>query len=298
MKKSNEKGSNWKLTFSDAAYDTTQQEIGAKLVATIDDRGWPHMTLITNLRACAPDKIVWGQFAEGRTKRLVTENPKQGYIWMPAEKPFVFVQAKADFEKWKTEGEELEYFNTTKFLRYNTYVSVWRAAMNDPVAISPVQPISIGGIVSGILRNLYLKLVVPRSKDPHDRRIPPRGEDLFNNSMIPKFICYIDPEDGYPVIIPVFSAWAPDSTKIVFNFAQFKHLLKKIPENSIVAVLVINLESVNHLVKGVYTTKSFGKMRTGVVDVKEVYNSMPPVAGPIYPEKFQRPKVTEFPESL
>jgi len=55
----------WSSEISEEGIEFTQPDIMLKLIATIDDRGWPHVTLISSNRAVNKKQIVWGAFTEG-----------------------------------------------------------------------------------------------------------------------------------------------------------------------------------------------------------------------------------------
>ncbi len=87
----------WSSEISKEGIEFTQPDIMLKLISTIDDRGWPHITLISSNRAISKDKIVWGAFTEGTSKKYVKKRPKQGIFFMNTDMPFKFLQVKADF---------------------------------------------------------------------------------------------------------------------------------------------------------------------------------------------------------
>ena len=113
----------WSSEISDEGIEFTQPDIMLKLISTIDDRGWPHITLISSNRAINKKQIVWGAFTEGTSKKYVKKRPKQGIFFMTAEMPFKFIQVKAEFSHTTSEGEDLEHFNKSQLMRYFTYVS-------------------------------------------------------------------------------------------------------------------------------------------------------------------------------
>ena len=61
----------WSKELTKECIDFTAAELKLSFIATIDDRGWPHLTLITYNRAISRDQIVWGQFTEGLSKKIV-----------------------------------------------------------------------------------------------------------------------------------------------------------------------------------------------------------------------------------
>jgi len=283
----------WEPEFSKEAYDLSQIELAAKFVATIDPRGWPHITFIVANRAKTPTQLVWGQFTEGMSKNNVLNNSKQGILMMTAEMPFRFIQAKVEFEYLKREGEDVEKFSRMEFIRYNTYMNIHTAYYNRVIAVTQVRNLSLLGIFKGLLVNI-VGSSGPKVKNP-DQKLPQFAYALFNAKIGPKFICYIDPADGYPLIIPCFQLRAPDPSRLVFTLSQFKEELLQIPTESHVAAFALNLETMSNLVNGTFT--GFQKTRGikyGIIEIDEVYNTMPPLPGVIYPKLQIRPKVTVF----
>jgi len=144
----------WSSEISDEGIEFTQPDIMLKLISTIDDRGWPHITLISSNRAISKDTIVWGAFTEGTSKKYVKERPKQGLFYMTASMPFKFLQVKADFTHITKEGKDLEHFNQTQLMRYFTYVRVHTAYYSDVVAATPVRDLPLFGVVKGIIKDM------------------------------------------------------------------------------------------------------------------------------------------------
>ncbi len=283
----------WYPEFSKEAIVFTEPEIMVKLISTIDPRGWPHITLISSNRAKTKNQVVWGQFTEGLSKKYVEKNPKQGIFWMTAEMPFKFLQAKVKFSHWKIEGEDIEYFNKLDLMRYNPYMNIWKVFYNDVIAVSPIRKLSLLGVIKGILLDMIGRGAT-KTKLP-EKRLNVIGYKLFKGALNPKFISYIDPSDGYPVIIPCIQLQASDHNRLIFPLTVLKEDLKKIPPNSKIAVFGNNTDLVSQLVNGTFLGfKKFRGIKFGVVEIEEIYNSCPPLIGKIYPEIETRPKVTNF----
>lgn len=285
----------WSEDISKEQVEFTQPEIMLKLISTIDERGWPHITLISSNRIINEEELVWGAFSEGTSKENVKKNPKQGILYMTTDTPFKFMQVKADFTSTEKEGEELEYFNKTELMRYFTYVRVHTAYFNEIVSARPIRGMGLLGIVSGILKDLIGKGGL--KTDLGEKRLGPIGYDLYTAPIAVRAISYIDPNDGYPVIIPCIPLQAADHNRLVFPLSSNKEDLLKIPVESKVAVHCMNFDFANQVVKGTYTgIRKSRLIKFGVIEIEEIYNSCPPVHGVIYPEKkkYERPKVTNF----
>jgi len=289
----NKKKIEWTSEISKEGLEFTQPDIMLKLISSIDERGWPHVTLISSNRAIGKDRIVWGAFTEGLSKKYVIERPKQGIFYMTAEMPFKFLQAKVNFSHITKEGEDLEYFNQTQLMRYFTYVRTHTAYYNDIVAVTPIRNLSLFGIVKGIIKDIIGKGGAKTKLK--EKRLNVIGHKLFAAPIAVRVISYIDPIDGYPTMIPCIQLQAADHNRLVFPPSVLKEDLYKIPINSKVAVFGMNFDFYNQVVKGTFTGfKRFRGIKFGVIEIEEIYNSTPPVPRVIYPKVESVPKVTEF----
>ncbi|MHA1670541.1 MAG: hypothetical protein ACTSV5_08160 [Promethearchaeota archaeon] len=283
----------WSSEISDEGIEFTQPDIMLKLISTIDDRGWPHITMISSNRAINKNQITWGAFTEGTSKKYVKVRPKQGIFYMTSAMPFKFMQVKADFNHTTKEGEDLEYFNQTQLMRYFTYVRVHTAYYNNVVAATPVRNLSLLGIVKGIIKDMIGKGGAKTKLD--EKRLNVLGYKLFGAPIAVRVIAYIDPADGYPMMIPCIQLQAADHNRLVFPPSVLKDDLYRIPPMSKVAVFGMNFDFANQVVKGTFIGfKQFRGIKFGVIDIEEIYNSCPPVVGRIYPKIETIPKITEF----
>ncbi len=281
----------WDSEFSDELIEFTQPDIMVKLVSTIDSRGWPHLTIITSNRAKSRDQIVWGQFFAGTSKENVQKNPKQGIFYMTAEAPFKFIQVKADFTHTKTEGEDLEYFNQSDFFRYFTYINVYKIFYNNVIAVTPIRDLPPGNIPRKIIKAIEKEA----KTNLEEKRLDVIGYKLFTNKIGVRAIAYIDPSDGYPIIIPHLQLNAVDHNRLYFPLTALKEDFLQIPVNSKVAVIGANFDMASQVVKGTFTgIQKFEETEYGLIDIEEIYNSSPPIVGKIYPKIESVPKVSDF----
>lgn len=283
----------WAPNFSDKAYEFTQPDFMVKMLATIDPKGRPHITFINNNRAISKDKLVWGQFFTGTSKTNVLDRPKTGVLYMTPDKPFRILQAKAEFTHTKTAGEELDYFNNSKLMRYFTYLNIYKVYYSDVIAVSSVRTIPLGGIVKGVLKNLIGKGGA-KTKLP-EKKLNSVGFKIFKGPVNPKYIAYIDPADGYPIIIPCIQLTATDKNRLVFPPSVLKADLEGIPVDTKVAVYGVNWDLASQLVKGTFTGyEKFRGIRLGIIEIEEIYSGSPPLCGVYYPKLETRPKITDF----
>ncbi|MHA1257044.1 MAG: hypothetical protein ACTSPS_15750 [Promethearchaeota archaeon] len=282
----------WSSKISDEIINFTQPEVMVKLISTIDPRNWPHITLISSNRVISEEKIVWGEFTKGLSKEYVKKNPKQGLFYMTAETPFKFIQVKADFSHTETEGEDMETFNKSDFMRYFTYVTIYKVYYNNIVAATPIRELPFGGIS----RKITKEIIKSAKTELDEKKLNVIGYKLFTNPIGIRALSYIDPSDGYPIIIPHLQLQAVDHNRLYFPLTALKEELSEIPVNSKVAVFAANFDMASQVVKGTFTgIHEAGEIEYGLIDIDEIYNSSPPITGVIYPPGHKiRPKVTKF----
>jgi hypothetical protein len=211
---------------------------------------------------------------------------------MTAETPFKFIQVKADFSHTKTEGEDLENFNKSDFMRYFTYVSIYKVYYNNIVAATPLRELPFGGISRKIAKE-----IIKSAKTGLDvKKLNIIGYKLFTNPIGIRALSYIDPSDGYPIIIPHLQLQAVDHNRLYFPLTALKEDLLEIPINTKVAVFAANFDMASQVAKGTFTgIHEVGEIEYGLIDIEEIYNSSPPITGIIYPPGHKiRPKVTKF----
>ena len=257
-----------------------EPEAKVGLLVTINTEGLPHLTLITSLQARDTETLLFGQFAEGRSKKHVTTSPQTGFLIMTLDRKLW--RGKARWTHKRTDGPEYEIYNDIPMFRYNAYFGINTVHYLDLVETYGEEKLPMAKILPAAMTT---RLAKGAAATPSDERIlKPFAENLFNQLDALKFIAYVG-EDGFPIIIPAIQCQASDSRRIVFSALPFYDELQAIQAGTCVAIMAINLKMQSVLVRG--TFQGFHKYRfttMGVLDIEWVYNSMPPSHGQIYPE--------------
>jgi len=264
-----------------------EPEAKVGLIATVNPEGLPHITLITALQAKTPEKLIWGQFTEGMSKKHVKSNPKTGFLIMTMDRSLW--RGKALWTHEARKGEDYAMFNNKPMFRYNSYCGIHTVHYMVLVGTYGREGLPMGRIVLSLL---LTKLAKSRAKGTSEGRIlKPWAEGLFNRTVTIKFLSYVD-TDGFPVIVPLIQCQAPDSTRLVFSPHAYRRELDNLKPGMSAAVFGLTLDMEDVLVRGVF--RGFERHRAaklGVVDLTWVYNSMPPIPGQIYPETDLKPVV-------
>ncbi len=267
-------------TFSMADIRALEPAMKIGLLATVNDRGLPHLTLITTLKAAAEKELVWGQFMEGRSKQHIRHNPRAGWLIMTLDRHFW--RGKSLFTRTEKSGPDFDFFNNQPLFRYNAYFGVHTVYYMDLVAHSGKAALPMNAFIFAAVKTLAARILARK-----------RGRvDVLNSwtrTFISKldnlkFLSYVD-EDGFPVIIPAIQAQAADQEHVTFSTSVFTPDLESIPAGAPVAVFCMALSMENVLVRGAYEgIHRLAGFQCGSVKVDWVYNSMPPTPGQVYPE--------------
>jgi len=259
----------------------TAFEEGAKigLVATIDAQKLPHVSLITSLQARGPNELMFGQFSEGLSKTHVKSNPRVGFLVMNLQRRLW--RGKARWTGEAKSGEDYEMYNRKPMFRYNSYFGIHTVHYLDLVAFSGEESLSTPGVAAGSLVTLLARRFAAQKRA--ETVLKPWAESLVNSLATLKFLSFIG-GDGYPAIVPVVPCQAAGSTRLVFAPTVHRAELAAIPTTATVAVFALNLQMESVLIRGRFNGyRRYLGLQAGAIDIDWVYNSMPPMQGPIYP---------------
>ena len=269
--------------FDAEAMQAFEPEAKVGLLATVNSDGFPHITLITAMQAKTPEKMIWGQFTEGRSKAHVHANPKTGFLILTMDRRLW--RGKAAWTHTVKEGEDYVMFNSKPMFRYNAYFGIHTVHYMNLLETYGRESLPLGAIVaSSLLTTLAKPLMRTHARE---RILKPWAQGLFNGMATLKFLSYVGP-DGFPVIIPLLQCQTADSRRLVFATPAYRREIGAIPDGIPVAVFGLSMQMEDCLVRGVYRSPS-GIMQLGRVDIDWVYNSMPPAPGQIYPELSIKP---------
>jgi len=255
------------------------------LLATINNEGLPHLTLITAMRAPDTEHLTFGQFCEGLSKEYAEKNKKAGFLLMSLDK--VLWRGKAVWTGKTNTGPENDIYNAKPMWRYNAYFGIHTVHYLDLVGTTRALKLPMGKIVTGVIKASLRKGTFSGNGRAEAMNAWTRAFISKTGNL--KFISYIA-EDGFPVIIPCLSAAAAGAGTIYVPGAEFKDDIKGIPEGSITCLFTMSLDMEDVVVRGVFQHAGSG----GTIQVDWVYNSMPPVAKQIYPPEPANAKVEVF----
>jgi hypothetical protein len=276
-------------TFSAEDMRAFEPSMKIGLLATVNPQGLPHLTMISTLKAAAPDQVVWGQFTEGLSKEHVRSNPRTGFLIMSLAKEVW--RGKALWNRSQQHGPDYDFYNNTPMFRYNAYFGVHTVHYMDLGGHTGRQPLPMNAVIFAAM-----KTMLARSLAPGKAR-----EEALNAWTLAflrkldnlKFLAYID-EDGYPLIIPVIQAQAAGRDEVIFSTSAFGEELRAVPPGAAVALLGLALSMEDVLLRGVYGgLKRRAGILCGSLRVDWVYNCMPPAPAQIYPPQPIMP-VVEF----
>jgi hypothetical protein len=276
------------LPLDDHAISAFERDSKIGLLATVDPDGLPHLSLITSLQAKAPERLMFGQFCEGWSKDHLQADPRAAFLVMNESKELWRGQARWTGKQGS--GEDYELYNHKPMFRYNSYFGIHTVHYLDLVRFCGVEHVAMVPVAAGTIAARLLQRFSGRSND--EAVLKPWAAQLVSQSSTLKFLSWIA-ADGFPVIIPVIPSIALQARQIVFVPSVYRSELNAISRGTPVAVLALNLQMESVLVRGEFTGyRRFAGIRAGTIDIDWVYNSMPPVPGPIYPARTVTPVET------
>jgi hypothetical protein len=248
------------------------------LLATISPEGFPHITLLSTLKAASETTLTWGQFTDGMSFQYAKSNPKIGWLMMTLDKDFW--RGKGTFTHTKTNGEDFDWYNNVPMFRYNAYFGIHTVYYMNLVGQTGKRALPMTAIILAAIKTMVAKVFFPKKKEPV---LNSWTQNLFNKLDNLKFLAYIG-EDGYPVIVPVIQAQAAGSQHLIFSTGVFTDDLKAIPKGAPIALFGMSLDMTDVLTHGTFLgLRWIGPHRCGVLKVDWVYSPMPPVPQQIYP---------------
>jgi hypothetical protein len=265
--------------FSEADIKAQEPAMKIGLLATVNEQGLPHLTLLSTLQANAPTQLTWGQFTEGWSKQYIRVNPHAGFLVMTLDK--ALWRGKATFTHTATQGPEFERYNNVPMFRYNAYFGIHTVYYLDLVEQSGRQALPMGSVVLAAVQTLVARTLSPKQSsvevlNPWTRRLMNKLDNL-------KFLAYVG-ADGYPVIIPAIQAQAADAERILFATTVYRQDLAAIPPSATVAVFGMSLDMEDVLLRGPFQgIRRVAGLPCGSVRVNWVYSPMPPKPQQIYP---------------
>jgi hypothetical protein len=267
-----------KMTFSEPDLKSFEPEMKIGLLATVNESGLPHITLISTLQASSPAEMFWGQFAEGLSKVNIRKNNKTGWLILTLDKNIW--QGKANFTRTARAGKEYDVLNNTPMFRYNAYFGIHTVYYMDLVEQTGKQALPMGAVIQAAVRTMIAKTLAGRGVKDVLNLFTRKLVDKMDNL---KFLAYVG-KDGYPVIVPVIQAQSAGNDRVIFASSVFTDELRAVPPGESVAFFCMSFEMQTVLLRGIYKgLSSIGGIKCGSIEVDYVYSPMPPKSEQIYP---------------
>ena len=249
------------------------------IIATVNEEGLPHMTLLTSVMAAKPDQLIVGEFCQGKSKEYMQRNAKIGFAILTLDKKLW--RGKAIWTHLKKEGPEYEIYNNQPMFRYNTYFGINTVHYFDLKETTAGSSLPLASVAKSALLTKMAK--GSAAKGNSERVLSHFGEKLFNGLDSIKFLSFIG-NDGFPVIIPAIQCQAADSSRLAFHPGAFGDELNMLKQGMTISVFCLTMQMEDVLVRGIFNGYSrYRGVKLGTLDIDWVYNSMPPNHGQIYP---------------
>ncbi len=270
------------------AIEAFEPDAKIALLATIDEGGLPHLTLITSLAAKDATTLTFGQFCEGQSKRNLAERPEAAFLVMTRDRRLWTGRAR-----WRgktRQGEDYEAYNRRPMFRYNAYFGIHTVHYLDVVRVDESQRLSLPRLALSAMRPALGRLRL-RSSEAAPAAVPLRSwtRRLFARPGTLAFTAHVA-EDGWPSITPLVTVSVAGTSAVRIATSGRGRALESLPEEHPLALLALNLQMESVLLRGrLAPAVGVPRRRYRRLSVDWVYNSMPPKQGVVYPRARLRP---------
>jgi len=259
------------------------------ILATRNPGGQPHITFINSLMAADETTMTLGQFVRGNSKYHLQNYPEAAFFILCPRTRKTWT-GKITWTGKKDQGPELDAYKEMPIQRYNSYFPIHRVHYFDLKDTSEATPLPLVKIAGSAVMTGILGRLAPKNRV---QVLNHYGRNLLAGPTTLKFLSFAG-KDGYPVLIPLVSCMTAGSKRLVFPARTLDGLPDRIENGMDMAVFALKTSLESVLVRGKFIgVKQVLGIRTGMIDLDWVYNSMPPNAGQIYPETPLDP-VTSF----
>jgi hypothetical protein len=259
---------------ADVAAFEPAEKVG--LVATTNDAGEPHVSLLTTISTRGPTGITLGEFSRGLSKEFMRRRPLVGFLVMSLDRRLW--RGRAIWKGSAKEGPEYVKYNRQPMFRYNTYFGINTVHYLDLAGVEGPAALPMGGIA---LAALATALRAGRARPSAGKSVlPPFALGILDALASLNFLSFVDAE-GFPRIVPVIQARSAGPSRIVFTPGPWGSELRAIPAGARVALFSINLGMESFLARGSFSAAIGGGLRG--IDLDFLYNSAPPCHGQVYP---------------
>jgi hypothetical protein len=259
------------------------------VLATKNEAGLPHLTLISSLTSLGEKQVIWGQFTEGMCKENVKSHPETAFLIMTLDKRVW--RGNALWRESLKGGAEFEAYNNQPMFRYNAYFGIHTVHYMDLIAQTGPSPLPMNGIAAAAIATLLARPFASKTSEPVVLNAWTRR--FLGQLNCLKFLAYIR-ADGSPWIVPVVQAQPAGQNAVVFAGFPYTNELKAIPAGQPAALLGLSLTMEDVLLRGTFEgLRSAAGLPLGRLAVDWVYNPMPPTSRQVYPPVRIQP-VTEF----
>ncbi len=253
------------------------------LVATVNDEGKPHVSLLTTLSALGKKELTIGEFSRGLSKDFMKRRPAIGFLMMSLDRRLW--RGRALWKRSAKEGPEYVKYNKQPMFRYNSYFGINTVHYLDLVDVEGPGSLPMAGIVAASLATAF--------KAPFAR--PTEGDPVLPPFLLPildaldslNFLCFVD-EEGYPRLVPALQARSAGTSRIVFTPGPWGAELAGLREGDSVALFSMNLKMESFLARGAYSPRmGRGLAARGLagIDLDFLYDSAPPLHGQVWPPR-------------
>jgi hypothetical protein len=248
------------------------------LVATLNDEGEPHVSLITTISGYGPKGLTIGEFSRGLSKEFMRRRPEVGFLVMGLDRRLW--RGRALWRRSAKEGPEYIKYNKQPMFRYNTYFGINTVHYLDLEGVEGPSALPMAGIVAATLATAAMAGLARPRRGAGEAGLPPFALGILDAMASLNFLAFVDAE-GFPRLVPVIQARSAGRSRIVFSPGPWAAELRSVPDGCRASLFSMNLGMESFLARGDFSASAGGGLSG--IDLDYLYNSAPPCHGQVYP---------------
>jgi hypothetical protein len=250
------------------------------LVATLNEEGEPHVSLLTTISALGAAGLTLGEFSRGLSKDFMQRRPRVGFLVMSLDRRLW--RGRALWKRRAKEGPEYVKYNRQPMFRYNAYFGINTVHYFDLVGVEGPAPLPMGGIILATLATAAATAFGAGRARPREGAaiLPPSALGILDAMASLNFLSFVD-DEGFPRIVPVLQARSAGASRVAFAPGPWGPELRAMRPGSRAALFSMNLGMESFLARGDYSGPIGGGLLG--IDLDFLYDSAPPLHGQVYP---------------
>ncbi len=254
-----------------------EKERAAKFLATLSPEGVPNVALIVSQLPGDNREFIFGEFMMVKTLENLKSNSFVASLAITEK--LEMAGYEGNVIRWTQSGPLVEKINSIPFFRYNAYAGIHNVAVVEVEKVVDLPRKLSYAVLAKDYASLLMASKLLRGRNSSAVEFPLPVREKFNSIMSIKVIAF-PVEKEKPAVFPALSTRFTGPSCLTFKVTDYNKKILDFDLPLPVALNVLTLDLRTYQVKGeLVSVRAFAGSRFGLVELSELYLSMPPLCG-------------------